>query len=341
MKAPLLLVIAVLILLFLIVLWIFFNDKIKNWLNKISTMNLKIQTEDSLKFFYEAEYLHKTVFNKELAKKLGVKQKQADKIIGKLISMKFATNESGELKLTNEGRKNAIKIVRSHRLLEKYLAEETSVQPKNWHTEAEFDEHRIKEERIEEIASLLGNPIVDPHGDPIPLASGKLPDLPYFSILDSETGSIVKIAHIEDEPPEIYEQIIALNIFPGTKLKIISKDENIITLEINGENKTLTASIARNISVRQVSPEEFTEEKLLSLNKLPINKETEIVKISEGLLGQQRRRLLDLGFVKGSKVKALLKGIGGDPTAYLIKNTTIALRENISRWILVKRPENE
>jgi len=341
MNKPLLLLIITFALLLLVIAMFYYRNKIKKWRDRLSYLNARILIEDALKYFFESEYSNIPATIDGLAEKLALKPAQAKKVFYKLIALNLIKSDGNKYWLTNEGRLSALKIIRTHRLLERYLAEETSVPSSSWHMEAEFKEHRITDEELREISSLLGNPVLDPHGDPIPLASGIFHKTNSIPIKELNVNDFARITHIEDEPPDIYNQICKLNLYPGTQIKFISKDEKNILLELNGARITLNLNIANNISVIKIQADEILPAYLKPLSELEINKEAEIVKISEGLLGQQRRRLLDLGFVKGSKVKALLKGIGGDPTAYSIKNTTIALRENIAKWILVKDLQNE
>ncbi len=77
--------------------------------------------------------------------------------------------------LTDQGREYALHIVRTHRLLERYLADRTGVLPEDWHGEAERREHKLSPEDRESLAARLGHPLYDPHGDPIPTAAGELP----------------------------------------------------------------------------------------------------------------------------------------------------------------------
>jgi len=79
------------------------------------------------------------------------------------------------LNLTSDGRSYALRIIRVHRLWEKYLADETSVSENEWHQKAEEVEHLITPEQADTLAAQIGNPVFDPHGDPIPSASGLLP----------------------------------------------------------------------------------------------------------------------------------------------------------------------
>ena len=76
------------------------------------------------------------------------------------------------LQLSSEGRSYALRIIRIHRLWEKYLADETGVDEREWHHSAEEFEHKLTPTDADALAAQIGNPVFDPHGDPIPSTDG-------------------------------------------------------------------------------------------------------------------------------------------------------------------------
>ena len=90
--------------------------------------------------------------------------------------MGLVSTSEENLKLTNNGKSYALRVIRVHRLWEKYLADETSVEELEWHASAEEIEHLLTPEEADELAAQIGNPVFDPHGDPIPTSDGKFPE---------------------------------------------------------------------------------------------------------------------------------------------------------------------
>ena len=90
---------------------------------------------------------------------------------------------------------------------EKYLADETSVTENEWHQKAEEIEHTLTLAQADQLAAQIGNPVFDPHGDPIPSASGDLPIKKGKALSEMKDEVFATIVHIEDEPNEIYTQI--------------------------------------------------------------------------------------------------------------------------------------
>ena len=86
-----------------------------------------------------------------------------------------STTRTATLRLTPDGRREALRVIRIHRLWERYLADETGLDAREWHAHAERREHGTSDQQAEALAATLGHPRYDPHGDPIPTPSGELP----------------------------------------------------------------------------------------------------------------------------------------------------------------------
>src|ERR687895_2085946 len=97
------------------------------------------------------------------------------------------------VQLTDEGRRAALRMVRRHRLIEAYLVEFLGYSWDTVHEEAERLEHAVSDTMIERMASALGNPVVDPHGDPIPAADGSIHELASTPLSDVPVGETVEI----------------------------------------------------------------------------------------------------------------------------------------------------
>ncbi len=335
MNNPLFLLLILLLAVSIITLAIIFKNPLKKYWNKINLNKTRVLVEDALKHLYDYEYKGIAPTLESLAGALSISPKKAGNLIEKLIDMGLLAYEGNNIKLTSEGRIYALKIVRIHRLWERYLAEETSVPTTEWHAEAEFREHKLSDEEVEKLSARLGNPLIDPHGDPIPSPKGEMPEKEGMPLTNLKEGDYAKVVHVEDEPPEVYEQISAYNILPGIQIRIVQKDNKKIIFDAEGQEAILALRFAQNITVIPLEADEIVKENFQTLNQLEINNEAEIIGISNSLIGQQRRRLLDFGFVPGSKIKAVLKAAGNDPTAYLIRDTMVALRENIASKVFI------
>ncbi len=120
--------------------------------------------------------------------------------------------EGGRIALTDAGRTAALQIIRAHHLWEHYLAHETGFTETDWHFQAEQHEHKLTPEQANKLAAQLNYPSHDPHGDPIPNASGHMVAHGGQPLTASLPGTPLRIVHIEDEPEVIYAQLVAENL---------------------------------------------------------------------------------------------------------------------------------
>src|SRR5512136_3130757 len=108
-------------------------------------------------------------------------------MVKKLAELKLVRHTPYQgVELTKSGEKIALEMVRHHRLLELFLAEALGYSWDEVHAEADVLEHVISEEFEDRIAARLGNPLVDPHGDPIPAKDGTIASVEQQSLLDLE-----------------------------------------------------------------------------------------------------------------------------------------------------------
>src|SRR3954468_22645274 len=108
----------------------------------------------------------------------------------------------GGVKLTSKGEKLALHVLRRHRLVEQFLVEVLKLDWSEVDEEAEELEHAISDKVLEKIDSLLGHPEVDPHGDPIPSAKGKVARRALTSLAKCDLGRPMRIARVMDQNPQ-------------------------------------------------------------------------------------------------------------------------------------------
>jgi DtxR family Mn-dependent transcriptional regulator len=124
------------------------------------------------------------------------------------------------VRLTGEGRMVALEVIRHHRLLELFLSESLQMPWDRVHAEAEVLEHVISEELEQLIATKLGDPTIDPHGDPIPSAElelNELETLPVERLKEGDTGLFVRVS---DADPEMLRYLSERGIAPGDRLHV-------------------------------------------------------------------------------------------------------------------------
>jgi DtxR family Mn-dependent transcriptional regulator len=300
----------------------------------------KTLTEDILKQLYHVEQSNRTVTITDLSGALQVRRSKILPVVEATAASGLLHSTDEALHLTDAGRTYALKIVRVHRLWEKYLAEKTGFQKSDWHYLAEKMEHELNEEDINKLSASLGNPMFDPHGDPIPSAQGELTPVEWLPLPSYPVNKPGKIVHIEDEPGVIYQQILAKRILIGSHVMVKKSSNSAVIISSEGENHYFSPIVAANINVTPLSDEETYEENAVRLSSLESGEMAEVVGISQECRGSNRRRLLDLGILPGSAIEVDLKSPLLDPIAYRIKNTSIALRNSLADLILINKTKS-
>ena len=122
--------------------------------------------------------------------------------------------------LTDLGRREALRLIRRHRLIETFMIESLGYSWDEVHDEAEAIEHAISDVFAERLAGYLGNPSHDPHGDPIPDASGLLPETPNTPLTDVPAGESLTVARLMSQDSGVLERFAELGIRPGAQVHV-------------------------------------------------------------------------------------------------------------------------
>ena len=130
---------------------------------------------------------------------------------------------------------------------------------------------------------------------------------------------------------------MAENIHIGSQIRVVENNIRRVLFYSEGEEFVLAPVVASNLTVDVFEKEDILEEDMVRLSSLKANESATILGISKECRGDARRRLLDLGFVKGSSIHIDLISPLKNPKAYLVKGTSIALRDNQASKILIKK----
>ena len=249
-------------------------------------------------------------------------------------------SEGTQFQLTPEGERVALHVLRAHRLWELYLADELGVPIDRVHEQAERAEHSLSKEQVDRLSASMGHPELDPHGDPIPTGDGPVPESPGTPLGAWPPSTPGRIVHLEDEPPLAFAQLSAEGLRLGQVVRVVERTPTRVVLS-DGENEyRLAPMVADNIHVAAVTaapaPAAWPEG-VIPLTGLPSGASAEVVALDPSFRGFARRRLLDLGFTPGARIRSDLATFAGDPRAYRLRGTTIALRREQSDRVLVKR----
>jgi DtxR family Mn-dependent transcriptional regulator len=308
-------------------------------LARTSRLTERVLLEDALKHVYTCESIGRVSTIESIAGQLEVSTGRAAALLARLAESDLVGTPEPGPHLTELGRESALRLVRSHRLWERYLADRTGVPPGEWHAEAERMEHTLSTQEVDALASRLGHPAWDPHGDPIPTPGGELPEIAQITLAGVQAGRTVEIIHLEDEPREIYDALLADGLGLGVRLDVVERSDRMVRVRARGREWPMSGVVARNVSVRVLAEGETADEHVETLSDLRPGEIGRVVDVSPACQGSQRRRLLDLGVVKGTEIAAELVSATGSPVAYNIRGALIALRREQAEWIRIERVE--
>jgi DtxR family transcriptional regulator, Mn-dependent transcriptional regulator len=128
------------------------------------------------------------------------------------------------VRLTPEGRRVALTVLRKHRLVETFLVRVLEMDWSKVHAEAEELEHAISDEVLDRLDALLGHPTADPHGDPIPSRQGKLDAQAYANLATCELNRPLRIVRVTEQSPEFLEFAEQNGLQPGAAIRVNARN---------------------------------------------------------------------------------------------------------------------
>lgn len=156
------------------------------------------------------------------------------------------------VRLTGEGRRVALNVLRKHRLVETFLVNVLKMDWSKVHDEAEQLEHAISDEVLDRLDALLGHPETDPHGDPIPSRHGKLSSQVYATLATCLTDRAVRIVRITEQSTEFLQFAEQNGLQPGTSIRVVNRNltAGLVTIRKNaGRSVALSLGVAGKILV--------------------------------------------------------------------------------------------
>jgi DtxR family transcriptional regulator, Mn-dependent transcriptional regulator len=164
------------------------------------------------------------VSTNDLADRLGVTPGSVSAMVRKLSEVGLVEHERYHgVRLTERGRRVALEVLRHHRLLELFLAQELGMPWDQVHAEAEVLEHVLSEDLEQLIAARLGDPTVDPHGDPIPTAAFEISEPRSSSLDELPVGAVGRFVRVSDSDPEMLRYLSDLGIELGDDLRVTGR----------------------------------------------------------------------------------------------------------------------
>lgn len=195
------------------------------------------------------------VATRTIAATLGVSDASVSGMLVKLSELELVsyTRYHGAT-LTPAGERQALQIVRRHRLIETFLIKYLGFGWDEVHSEAEALEHTVSDRFTERLAAQLGHPSHDPHGDPIPRPDGTLPETPDVSLADLSVGETLEVARLKTQEADVLAYLAELNIQPGGVLRVTRQEPlgSLVQVEIEGVSVPLSKALATLIRGRHL-----------------------------------------------------------------------------------------
>ena len=180
--------------------------------------------EDYLKAIYQLTEGDSAVGTSAIAERLGVAPGSVTGMLKRLRKQGLVQHERYQgARLTDPGRREAIRMIRRHRILELFMVEVLGYTWDQVHAEAERLEHAVSDGLVDRMARVLGDPDADPHGHPIPSRAGQIrvDELPTLAELD--TGQRATLRRVSDEDPQALRYMARLNLVPGVHLEVLER----------------------------------------------------------------------------------------------------------------------
>jgi len=163
----------------------------------------------------------------ELAQALGVSAPSVCSMLKRLAALDPPLAESerhGGARLTEEGRRHALRVLRRHRLLETFLQRELGYAWDEVHEEADRLEHVVSERFCEALAHKLGGPLTDPHGEPIPAADGSLAAAAEAPLAELPAGRVARVRRVTCREPQLLRYLAERGVRPGAELRVVARE---------------------------------------------------------------------------------------------------------------------
>jgi len=217
-------------------------------------LNFSTSEENYIKAIFHLQNGQDVVTTTALAEKLKTKPASVTDMMKKLKAKKLLHYQPYQgFRLTQEGKRVALNIVRRHRLWEYFLAEKLKFSWDEVHEIAEDLEHVSSKKLIDKLDEFLDFPEFDPHGDPIPDSSGKMKSDRQLSLTDLPLHKSAEVCRVMNQSEEMMEALNHNHIRMGTKLEVKRRFgfDNSIEIKLRSQPAfTITEQLAKNILVR-------------------------------------------------------------------------------------------
>jgi DtxR family transcriptional regulator, Mn-dependent transcriptional regulator len=219
-------------------------------------MGFTTSEENYIKQIYHLQQETGLVNTNSLAAEMQTRAASVTDMLKKLKAKKLLQYEKYKgFKLNEAGKKAALDVVRKHRLWEYFLVEHLKFDWDKVHPIAEELEHISSEELVHRLDNFLGNPLFDPHGDPIPDKNGKIHVIKQQNLSEVTFKKNVTVSSVRNQTEQMLDMLRHYNIALGTQLMVLKRFEFDGSLEIKVLKQSaciISEQVAKNVFVHDV-----------------------------------------------------------------------------------------
>lgn len=214
---------------------------------------ITLTEENYLKALHRLSQTEEAITVKRIALLLDIKMPTVNSMVNNLAEKKFIKYEKYKaIELTEKGKKQALLILRKHRLTELFLKDVMGLGWEEVHDIAEQIEHLQSDLFFNRIDEMLGYPKFDPHGEPIPDANGKLPQYKAIALSNCAIGKKYKLSGVLNHDASFLTYLNSLGLSLGSAIEVTAVQEfdKSMAVQLNGKTKTVFSStICQNLLV--------------------------------------------------------------------------------------------
>jgi len=204
--------------------------------------------QDYLKAIYTLAQRERPVTTTGLAVHMDVAPASVTNMVKRLARLRLLRHTPYHgVVLTEAGEKVALEVIRHHRLLELYLSRHLGVSLDRVHGEADRLEHVISEDLEERIAAALGEPELDPHGDPIPTREGAVPTTTALALSAATAGQRGVISRVSDRDQRVVKELASAGLLPGVAVEVIATGSRTLAVRVEGRRQRINSALAEAI----------------------------------------------------------------------------------------------
>lgn len=217
------------------------------------TRHRTLASEDYLKQIYELSLDHALVKTSRLAEALEVSPAAVTEMVKRLDGQHLVEYRPYRgVNLTTRGRREALRVLRRHRLWEVFLFKVIRIPWPQVHDYACRLEHCTDDGLANALDEYLGGPAFDPHGDPIPRADGTVEEIDRLRLVALEPGTRARVAQCANENPRLLDYLKSLGVVPGVEIEVVEQApfNGPLTLRVGDETAVIGLDAARTLIVQ-------------------------------------------------------------------------------------------